>query len=405
MNNELLIRMAQRASEDDELLASAISRFARDEGLDWNQVANRLRIDPVALAELALCRRPRAKLFVEDIADVADYVGISRRVLADLVRHDEVLESRPSGPPAWLVLLWDTARTFFESNRGTWDAMSRWSWAWAAAGVVAVVIVAAALGARPEPVEVMLVVSEGQANVEQARNVVFMIPTRRSVTVSAGDELALRTNDSVSMGMASEAQLRFSDGTTVDLADGASLEMEKLQVGDVGDPYRVELHQVSGRTVNRVQRQMGEEDYFIVSTPSSTASVRSTGFEVLVVSPDITFVAVNEGVVTVELEGKTVELRGGQEIRTTIGEPLQVGPRGDVTTPTLTLFHPDDLPAPGEVVTVSGATEAGATVTVSGLPVMVDVDGTFETKIIVGSEPIIIEATDEAGNTTTVRIE
>jgi hypothetical protein len=132
--------------------------------------------------------------------------------------------------------------------------------------------------------------------------------------------------------------------------------------------------------------------------------VRGTEFEVQVVSPDITFISVKEGVVAVELEGQTVELRGGQEIRTTIGEPLQLGPRGDVTPPTITVFGPAELPAPGEVVMVSGATEAGALVTVSGQPAAVEADGAFEIEIIVGSEPIIIEATDAAGNTTTVRI-
>jgi hypothetical protein len=44
-------------------------------------------------------------------------------------------------------------------------------------------------------------------------------------------------------------------------------------------------------------------------------------------------------------------------------------------------------------------------VTVSGQPATVNADGAFEAEVIVGSEPIVIEATDEAGNTTTLRIE
>jgi len=103
----------------------------------------------------------------------------------------------------------------------------------------------------------------------------------------------------------------------------------ELQTPDDG-PFQVRLDQVAGRTFHRVQRLLGVGDAYVVSTPSSTASVRGTAFGVEVVGPGTTYVHTDEGVVGVSQDGQDVDVGAGDAVLTTDEEPPEVHPHGEV---------------------------------------------------------------------------
>jgi hypothetical protein len=150
---------------------------------------------------------------------------------------------------------------------------------------------------------------------------------------------------------------------------------------------------------------MGVDDTFEIRTPSSSASVRGTTFYVEVLGPDSTYVAVDEGIVGVQMESQQVDVRAGEEVTATLGQLPEVRQqRNDVSPPPLALLSPAKLPPLGSVVVVSGRTEPGATVTVADQVVAVDSSGYFEIQVAVNTNWIIIKVEDQAGNMTTLRL-
>ena len=92
--NAMMITMARRACCDDSLMASLIEWYGEIQGLQWDEIAEQLWIDGEQLAKLALCRRPSRSDFLEDVARIADHVGIDKRILIYFTRAVERLADR-----------------------------------------------------------------------------------------------------------------------------------------------------------------------------------------------------------------------------------------------------------------------------------------------------------------------
>lgn len=139
----------------------------------------------------------------------------------------------------------------------------------------------------------------------------------------------VRTQDEVA-----RAVLTFRDGSTVELEPGASIKIEQLSLGTRGELV-VRLYQERGRTWSHVQPLLSPSSRFHVRTPSATAVVRGTSFEVDVESAGsgaaLTRVAVFEGRVDLVAAGRVEAVDAGHTAEVVEGSPPQAARR--VTPP------------------------------------------------------------------------
>jgi hypothetical protein len=100
-----LLRRTARAAEDrPSFLAATFARYRAIEQIDALELARLLSVAPVRLDELAICLRPRADHFREDVAAVAARFGADAGALAAIVREvdafDAIAEAIPANPLA-----------------------------------------------------------------------------------------------------------------------------------------------------------------------------------------------------------------------------------------------------------------------------------------------------------------
>lgn len=183
--------------------------------------------------------------------------------------------------------------------------------------------------AQPGGAEATLVVSTGQAVVDQGQGTFFA--TSADTAVSAGEALSVHEGDTIQLAETAAAQLRLKDGSTIDLAGGTTLSISELVSNELN--YRARFNLLTGRALSQVVRLLRPNDSFEIKTPSSTASVRGTRFTVEVISSEETYFAVEEGVVQVTMADQAVDVTAGYEVTAVIGQPLQVKPGETTTTP------------------------------------------------------------------------
>jgi hypothetical protein len=193
------------------------------------------------------------------------------------------------------------------------------------------------------------------------------------------------------------------NGTIVDLGEGTQLELSTLDVSD--SHQRVDLRLFAGRLYNRVEKLLGQDDFFHITTPSSTASVRGTAFQVDIVDANSTSYIVDTGIVAVALDQDEIDVHKGEEVLATRGQPLQVIPQNDTNAPDLFIISPISQPVSGSTVTVRGRTEPGTQITVAGQSAAVDASGNFQLDVVAGANPISVIAIDSTGNRVSVEIE
>ncbi|MBP7044320.1 MAG: FecR domain-containing protein [Chloroflexi bacterium] len=214
--------------------------------------------------------------------------------------------------------------------------------------LVTVLLVSAFVVAQPvQGTEATLVISTGEATVIQP-GAVPLVSSKSSVSVSAGQALAVYTGDKISLGKGSIGELRLYGGSVVDLAGGTSLEVTELNTNE--NTYRVRLNLLAGRTMSRVVKALGIGDAFEIRTPSSTASVRGTVFTVAVIAPDATYFSCDEGVVHIVMGDQNVDIYAGEEVDAVVGRPLlvrlQTGPEPTAVPAPITRLAPTPQPTP-----------------------------------------------------------
>ncbi|MCL4263824.1 MAG: FecR domain-containing protein [Anaerolineae bacterium] len=316
----LLLKMAQRASEDNSLMASLIQAHARQRKLTWAQVAAELTVDEEQLARLALCRRPNSQAAAEEIRQMAAYVDMSSTELATFIGRYPTIQTvtRPLPPQprpqrasfAWPSFKWEINHMF-----------KRRTIAFALAAVAFMVFAAFAF-AQPSGSEATLVVSAGQATVQQGETMFLIVPRQTKTTVAAGSILTVNQGDHVTVPAGSAAQLSLYDGSVVEIAGGSTLQISELVTND--KTYRVQLSLAAGRTLSRVVKLLGADDRFEIRTPSSTASVRGTIFTVAALSNTESYIAVDEGIVRVTMGGAFIDVRPGEAVMAVVGQPLTI---------------------------------------------------------------------------------
>lgn len=343
MQNQPLLQLAKRSAADASFMAHLIDQQAAREQASWEEMADLLNISQAQLTKLALCKQPRDAFFTQDLAQIAGYSGVNRVVLLHLLdcaqkgvrltRRSKTAAASPASPTIQR-----------EERKGISFMQNRRTWAFSLAALLILVLGAFVL-AQPGGTEATLVVSAGEAVVNQAGGAIFAGST--DTAVSAGELITVKQGDTIRLAENGSAQLRLQDGSTVDLFGGTTASVTELVMDD--ESYRFQLNLLAGKTLSRVVRLLRADDAFEVKTPSSTASVRGTVFTVTVQSQDSTHVLVEEGTVRVALAaGDSIDVPAGFQTTAVAGQPLQLQPNNNPTaTPTNTpaaTEEPTDTP-------------------------------------------------------------
>jgi hypothetical protein len=172
---------------------------------------------------------------------------------------------------------------------------------------------------------------------------------------------------------ASTATLVFFEGTHTFVSANSDLTLTQLN-GSGGKSIQVEIHQSSGETWNKVTPLQGTKSFFLVSTPSGTASVHGTSFTVKVNPNGQAQFAVNTGVVRVKNDEKQVTLLSGQVASASVNGEIsdatyQFNIQGsllalDIDTGAWTVSGVSFKVTPETVI--SGAPQLGAMIAVAG---------------------------------------
>ena len=92
-HERLLAYTAERAKGHPEYLASVLSRYAELENISQEELAHRLGFPASVLQHLALCLRPRADQFVDDVRQISAKFHINPAALATVIRLVESFEA------------------------------------------------------------------------------------------------------------------------------------------------------------------------------------------------------------------------------------------------------------------------------------------------------------------------
>lgn len=330
MQDQAMLQLAKRSAANASFMAHFIEQQAARERVSWEEMAKLLEISQAQLTKLALCKQPREEFFTQDLAQIVGYAGVNRIVLLHLLDCAEkgTCMSRRSKP---VTTSSPTIRR--RERKGITFMQNRRAWAFGLAALLILVLGAFVL-AQPGGTEATLVVSTGEAVVNQAGGAIFSGPV--DTAVSAGDIITVKQGDTIRLDRNGTAQLRLQDGSTVDLFGGTSATVTELVMED--NSYRFQLNLLAGKTLSRVVRLLRAGDAFEIKTPSSTASVRGTVFTVAVQSSESSHVFVEEGVVHVALpDGGSIDVPAGFQVTAVSGQPLQLHPNNNPTaTPTNT---------------------------------------------------------------------
>jgi hypothetical protein len=101
-HERLLEYAAHRAKSRPEYLGWILTRYIEREHISEAELATRLGITPHDLLRLALCLRPRAEHFADDIRQISTKFHIDATALAGIVRLVESLETLAATNPAML---------------------------------------------------------------------------------------------------------------------------------------------------------------------------------------------------------------------------------------------------------------------------------------------------------------
>lgn len=241
--------------------------------------------------------------------------------------------------------------------------------------------------------------NQGTAVVTQIKPVFFNLVNRTvSSSLVKGDTASLAVGDRISVAPDSGAVVTLFGTSNIKLFPDSELVISELKaVADEGFPL-AGVRLGAGRATNEINGLQ-----FELATPCSTASVQGTAFRIEVISSDYTFLATDDGMVQLSMEGNTCQVSAGEEVQAIKGQPLAVRAQ---KPPPLLIDNPTWPEVSSSPVTLSGRTDAEATITVNGEAVAVDINGAFSTVIdlVPGANPITVVASSPMERTTTVNI-
>jgi hypothetical protein len=101
-HEQLLDYAAQRTKARPDYLGWVLTRYIEREHVSEAGLATRLGITPHDLPRLALCLRPRAEHFADDIRQISTWFHLDATALAGIVRLVESIETLAATHPTML---------------------------------------------------------------------------------------------------------------------------------------------------------------------------------------------------------------------------------------------------------------------------------------------------------------
>jgi len=136
--------------------------------------------------------------------------------------------------------------------------------------------------------------------------------------ISDGEVVA--GGDTIRTAAGSHGVLTFFDGTTVELEPETEITVTTLEASAAGDKI-VDIAQAIGRTWHVVTHLLSPTSQYEIRTPTSTAIVRGTAFEVDVAADGTSAAATTDGDVAVSAQGTEVHVLAGQFTTVPQGAP------------------------------------------------------------------------------------
>lgn len=136
----------------------------------------------------------------------------------------------------------------------------------------------------------------------------------------AGDGQVLNAGDRVRTADQSHAVVTFFDGSTMELEPATTITVVQATASPTG-AITIQIQQAIGRTWSAVQQLTRADSKFEIRTPSTTATVRGTGFVTEVTASGATTVTTTDGLVEVNAQGQTVVVPAGTFTTVPAGGP------------------------------------------------------------------------------------
>ena len=191
---------------------------------------------------------------------------------------------------------------------------------------------------------------------------------------TASDGETVNAGDRIRTDAEGRAVVTFFDGSTVEIAPASDLTIEAAAMRD--GAVDLVLSQAIGRTFSSVHKLLDPRSRYEIHTPSLTAAVRGTKFEVEVAADGSAAERTTEGLVAVSSAGSEVLVPAGAATSATPGAPpappapipaptvvptavptaAAPSPRASAAAPTTTPTAATPLTAPGEGATPDPAT-------------------------------------------------
>lgn len=242
-------------------------------------------------------------------------------------------------------------------------------------------------------------VNQGTGVVTQTKPLFFTLGSRVATSsLATGDTVLLAEGDRITVDPDSMVVVTLFNESSLKLYPCSELVIGELKAQDENSLPAVGVRLETGLAANQINRLQ-----FEMATPAAITTVLGTAFRVEVVDSDHTFLATDEGFVQLTMDGNTVQVSAGEEVHAIKGQPLVVHAQRPPSLIIDSSGYPEVSSSP---ITLSGRTDAEATVTVNGEPVTVDPNGAFCLTVDLepGANPIAVVATSPVGKTTTVNL-
>ena len=140
-----------------------------------------------------------------------------------------------------------------------------------------------------------------------------------STWITATVEMTLYAGDTIKTGGSSKTKITFFEGSTVELEASTEIVVAALGLNEAGST-NIELTQLLGRTISRVNKLTDSASNFNVETPSAIAAVRGSVMTVTVATNGRTVVTNEEGDIRVIVEGTEYPISEGMQRTIAPGE-------------------------------------------------------------------------------------
>lgn len=130
--------------------------------------------------------------------------------------------------------------------------------------------------------------------------------------IQAISGMKLNAGDRLKTGGNSTTEIVFFEGSVVEVESDSEILLSEMTISSDTGSTSIQLNQLVGHTVNRVQKLVDSESTYEVATPAGSAVVRGTAFKSYVRDDGYTIIYCDEGSVWFTAGGVTVTLNEGE---------------------------------------------------------------------------------------------